>query len=60
MGGVTAGDKKSEGIIGVDVAKSTTIPLSGLNIAVTEGKWLSGSTDDTTCNLTIIVHYITV
>ncbi len=24
MGGVTAGDKKSEGIIGVDVAKSKT------------------------------------
>ena len=47
-------------ILSIDVAKNTTISLIGLNLAVTEGEWLSCSTDDATCNVTVLGHYITI
>jgi hypothetical protein len=50
----------TKGIIAVDVAKDSTIPLIGLYLAVGEGKWLSCTTDDPTCNVTLLGHYISV
>ena len=45
-------------ILAVDVAKSTTIPLLGLNLEVNTGVWVNATTDDPTCNVTILAHYV--
>ena len=47
-------------ILSLDVAKNTTISLLDLNILVDAGKWVSCSTDDATCNVTLLGYYITV
>ena len=48
------------GIISLDVAKDSTISLIGLNLIITKGKWVSCTTDDPTCNVTLLGHYIYV
>jgi len=50
----------TKAIIGLDIPKNTTIPLLGLHIEVSGGKWINGTTDDPTCNVTVMGFYDSV
>ena len=45
-------------IVAIDIAKSVTTPLLDINVLVTEGKWVNGTTDDPTCNVTVLGYYV--
>ena len=45
-------------IVAIDIAKSVTTPLLDINVLVSEGVWVNGTTDDPTCNVTVIGYYV--
>ena len=48
----------TKAILSMDVVKSTTIPLLGLNLLITSGVYVNGKTDDDDVFATITGYYI--
>lgn len=50
----------SKSIISTEMLKQSTRDLTGLNLIVSEGKWVNAKTDDNTIFMTIMFYYIPV
>lgn len=48
----------SKSILSLEMLKQTTITLTGLNMIVSEGKWLNIKTDDNTIFATVMGYYV--
>lgn len=45
-------------ILSVEVSKNTTLPLTGLNILISEGKWINAVADDDDAFINISGYYV--
>ena len=48
----------SKSIISTEMLKQTSRDLTGLNLILSEGKWINAKTDDNTIFMTIMYYYI--
>ena len=56
----TVDGASTKDIVAIDLAKSVTTPLLGVNILVNSGKYINATTDDPTCNVTVVGYYVRV
>lgn len=47
-------------IFTLDIGRLDKGSISSLNVITSQGVWLNGSTDDATCNVTILGYYVDV